>query len=1286
MQSNPLAGEEAVMASPTSAEAGALQQPSSSQQASTVGASTLSPTAASADSHVAYALATAATTEQAPQRHEDMDEAAIGSKARAHNSGATAKASTTRPSDGEPVVQGTRNEEAVEEGDDDDDDGNNGDDDDGAYASEYRSLLFRVAEMEAQEQQQARQSSFALRMAQRETKLMGEVAAQQQAYVASQAFSASSLQASGSPKASNADAESEMQTATSVACRWPSAEEVRAAVMTDARIAWLAHRMEHAQLQCRRFTDAAELLRSHARWTHARVELQERLKAETEQLLCRLHEDAGLWHSVMPSSVGELQERHNCARSSTASPTAPLPPEGAWQSHTSGLTTLGGTLAKVHTLFRDPECRASMSIVATTLTEVGRQCQSLLQALQALTETELQIEADLRQRRPLTLEWGLYAAHAQQAREVGDVFSPVTLAEMRAIGVRKSALRRQQELRTALTLLLLRDAERAVSSSGSAAAASPSSAPVQQSMCLSSPPPEVTPETMKALADTCTRREGLRDRLWRELLYLKKCARRDLGTEWVSQVEAAALASLAVTADTGGGSRALETVLEDDLRRASYDGLASLVALAASTPRPQCDGDDGAKSCARDGSHDADEESNLRDESDGLPPSPRPSSAAPAAQLIPRVQVLSLIEAVQTRANSIVSLLAENAKHWQRTLDVVAEAELCSSSTDAAWCRTAELLLRRCMDADAVELLRSDTHDDDASSHTTCTSSLLLQEQQLLNSLHASQATIIEAVNAALAQVYHEFTVPLERAKQETAILIRLLQLSDEAGAPENHHGDTRGADVLLTHTTPALERAMHLLNCAEEDGRKSDGAAPSVAMGGAGPDRSLSQVRLPQLPLRVEAVQSTISALSAKWKDDLAAETAAIRTTFAETQATLERYAQYSMAEVPSLLEKALAEAKALQERAAESAARSSRAAALAAEVQQQRTLLAKSATKERNALVAAVQETRLDVAALQAQVAQLQAQRDLSATESLRRCEIRKTEAAAWQSFLLDDPRQHQAVEDDGESAGDGEIEEEGGSVDVAPVVSNSLLEVSTGVKCEAEGEDEDGDVVDGSPEPETTSAKHELAEELDIMREEEARASGESDKRDGDGCAVSEEERCDKGADDEAATLQLGDEMGGEHTAADEDEEAEGEYHADEEVPDEAQGGAQVKSNVSHTEDRVDEAPTGTTPAGSEERVEAVSRARGRGKRGRRRLHPENGARREVQRRHEQPQQRPSILGEPILGLAEPGQQPPVFDSAVASSFAYHPPPQAFAAASTNRPVLEDNPFYSGFGFEE
>ncbi|AIO00153.1 hypothetical protein LPMP_292060 [Leishmania panamensis] len=1211
--------------------------------------------AASADAHVKYEPMTAATNEEETLRHENFHEHDTTVVAEHDEKSVTANASATRLDETQPALLEADNEEAVDEGDDDDDSKNGGD---GAYAAEYRSLLFRVAEMEAQEQQRDRQSDFALRMAQREAKLMAEVAAQQQMFLASQALSASCLHSSGSAKTSpNASAESRTLTATSAADASPNAKDIAAAVATDARLACLAHRMEHAQLQYERCTEAVRLLRSHARSMQADAERQEKLKTETAELLGRLHENAGLAGRVMTSTVEESSEEHDCARPLTASPPTRSPPSDMWQKHISDMTTLGGTLAKVHTLFRDPDCRTNMSVVATALTEVGRRCQSLLQELQALTEAEVQTEADLRQRRAHSLEWSLFAANAQQAREMQDLYSPVTIAETRAMGLRKVLLRRRKELQNALTLAILRDAEKAVSSIGYAADASSSASVPQPPSIFFSQPCGVTPEEMKAVTDTCARREGLRDRLCRELLYLKKCARRVLGSAWVSQAEATALTSLAETADVRGDSQMLEAVLEDGLRWASYDGLAHLVVCAASTPKPKDEQDDGHRGDISDVNEDVAGEGKVQDESDGLTSLPHSHPSAPVDLLATRVQVLSLLEALQTRANSLVSLLAENAKHWQRTHDVWVEAEMCASSSEDAWCRTAELLLRRCTDMATVEILSSGARDDDADLHIACASPLLLQEQQLLNSLHASQEAITEAVNAALAQVHHGCAAPLEREKREVALLIRLLQLSDEAGAPECQGGNSRSTDLLVTHTTPALESAMQLLKLADDDAHESDSADPSVATCDAGKERCLAQVHLPQLPRRVDVVQDAISVLSAKWKETLAAETAAIRTKFTEMQVKLDQYAQYSMAEVPSLLEKALAEAKSLQARASECTTRNSQTASLAAQVEQQRKLLTDSTTTERYALTAAVQQARLEVAALQAQVAQLQMHKDLSAAESLHRCEVREAEAVTWKSLLLDHLGQREMMAGDG--ARDGAIED-GDVSDINQETSAPILETATDMRTRQEERNQE---IDGSAaELEVASLKREdEADGPEIMKTDEAGA----DVGDAEGGDDEKQQFVDESAKDDALNF---------------DGET-GEYHTTEEVSENEQGDGQSRNDDNGTEYPVSEEPGCTTVTGTSHSMEAVLQVEVK------RQYPllQSGERK-VKRRQRRRRQHPSILGEAILGQAESGQRPPVFESAAGIPFLHQPPPPVLPSEPTTRPVYEDNPFYSGFGFEE
>ncbi|GET90497.1 hypothetical protein, conserved [Leishmania tarentolae] len=1289
MYRNPLADDEEVLTPLSPEDSAEPQQLSSTQSvfvAPTTEALSISPPE---DVQAQYDPAIARINEKGSQPDENFLEHLTTNEEEHDGKSATAKTLMAQATEAQVAVPNAGSEEAIDE----DNDSNNDNGDDGAYAAEYRSLLFRVAEMEAQEQQRARQGSFALRMAKREAKLMAEVTAQQQVSLASQALSASCLNASEGTRTSKTSAESEESMRIPSPRAWLSAENSTADVATDARLACLAHRMEHAQLHCRRCTEAAGLLRSRKRSMCSEAEYHERLKAETEVLLCRLHEDAALAAGVSTSAVEQSQEGSDCAHPFTASPLAASHLHDMWQKQTSGLTALGGTLAKVHTLFRDPECRTNMSVVATALTEVGRRCQFLLQGLQALTEAELQTEADLSERRVHTLEWSIFAAHAQQACELRDLYSPVTLAEMRIIGLRKILLRRRQELQTALTLILLRDAEKTMNGTGRADGTS-CSAPLPQLPCVfSSPPHEVTPEKMKAVADTCARREALRDRLLRELLYLKKCARRVLGAAWVSQTEVTALASLASMANTRGNSRILESVLEDNLRRASYNSMARLIAFVASIPKPPDEIDNAFSGNISDPPGDRDDEGKAQDGSDGNTSPQRSYSSVPAAPLATRVQVLSMVETLQTRAHSLLSLLAENAKHWQRTQDTVVEAEVCSIASEDAWCRTAELLMRRCTGADCVEPLPSNRQSTDDGLPNARTSPLLLQEQQLLDSLHASQATILEAINTALAQVHHRCAVPLERAKREIALLIRLLQLSDEAGESERHCGDVSSTDLLVASTTPALESAVQLLECAEGAELEGDG----VCKGGL-----LSQVRVPQLPLRVDAVQGTISALSAKWKDSVAAETAETRATVTETQAKLDQYAQYSMAEVPSLLEKALAEAKALQERTAECTARNRSAASLSTQIQQQRKLLTDTTVTERDELAAAVQQARLQVEALRVQVAYLQKQKELSETESLHRSQVREAETVAWQS-LLEDAGQYQTTNIKGIIDDAVEVKE---SASIKQEDSDSLPDVATDVKAMADQKDpavgcgvanselfsatrdDEGKVPEIMKEEEDEASEHEAGDaeeqEQNVGDEavEEVTAESETEKHYGDVMGFAEKEANEEVEDEEAHPLQMRD-----HTSA-EGEEFDDGHHADDDVPTEEQGNTQSGKGESTAQDRVEGEPHSTTGTSTSKMAEAVTQVEVKGKKSRKRP-PKKSAQHEVQQwphQHVSQQQQPSILGESILGCADPGQRPPVFDSPATNPFSQYVPPSPFSTEPASRPVYEDSPFYSGFGFEE
>ncbi|KAG5490350.1 hypothetical protein JKF63_00470 [Porcisia hertigi] len=1311
------------------------QQGANCSPGSGVAPSTAAPASAAADVPVECEPTTAVANKQDSARHADFHGSATPDVVEKDDRPAAAKTSSRGLDGAQPAVQEGVDKGAAADDDDDEDeddvDSNNIDGEDSAYTAEYRSLLLRVAELEAQEQQRLHQSGFALRMAQREAKLMSEVAGHQAAYLTSDATRASRLHAVGDAKdLTNAHDESQAPITTCKAGARPSAEDVSAAVAKDARLACLVHLMEHAQVQYRHCTEAVALLRSHAGTLRVNAERQERLKVETEKLLCHLHKDAGIDDWVSISAAVEPKEERDPAHLSTPSSTLPLPFD-LWHRQTSDLTTLGGTLAKVHTLFSDPECRTHMSIIATALTEVGRRCQCRLQELQTLTAAELQIEADLRQRRAHALEWSLYAAHAQQAREMQDLFSPVTLAEMRTMGLRRVLLRRRQELQNALTLVVLHHAGREGRSSDDASlVAASSSSPVRQQLPIPfSQPHAVTLENMKTVSETCARREGLRDRLLRELLYLKKCARRDLGAAWVSRAEAAALASLTAPTDAKGDTRTLEAVLEENLRRESYDSLARLVSFVASTPKLKGEQGDCDRCDISDVDEDLGDRDTVPDESAGLTSSPHSQSLPPATPLSTRVQVFSLLEALQTRANSIVSLLAENAKHWQRTQDILVEAELCASSSEDGWCRAAELLLGHCTHADTAEVLPSDTHGTEAGVHITRTSPLLLEEQKLLDSLHTTQTAIVEAMNAAIAQIHDQYTSPLECEKQAVALLIRILQLSDETGVSERQRGVTRSADLLGARTTPALESAMQLLGCTEASAQESDGASPFVTTSGMGEELRVSQVRLPQLPLRVDAVQDTMSALSAEWKNSLAAETTEFRTAVTQAQAKLDHYAQYSMAEVPSLLEKAHAEAKALRERAADCIARNSRAASLAAELEDQRTLLAKCTTTARYELTAAVKQAQQEVAALKTQVAQLQALKELSSTESLHRHEVLEAEATGWQSLIQDDRGQRQKVDNCGTS--DGPIKEHVDSVAGNQWAGDSFLEGSRdeeadgGERTWAVGEEREAQCA-------FTSVQHEdEAEGSEIMKEEEEEAEGGADDaedlgdeeqhfgdgpapgdeldvrdagecngagaavdgdpegREGDAIVFPQERLGAIGGVEEKTPLQLHDVVASIHITTNKDEVSEGVKHVNE-VPGEGQGAAQRRRDESHANSFEEEEASRVPAPETDSSTAAAPRAEVNSRQEKKKRPPHPGAQRQVKQQPRQPRQhkhqQPSILGESILGQAEPGQLPPVFVGVAGNSFTRQAPPPVFPNTSLNGPVLEDNPFYTGFGFEE
>ncbi|KAK7200279.1 hypothetical protein NESM_000080400 [Novymonas esmeraldas] len=1171
------------------------------------------------------------------------------------------------------------------------------DEDDGA--AEFRSLLSRVAEMEAEEQRQARQSRAALRTAQRETRLMEDVAAQQQAYLAAHISRVSRRRA--------ADDAATPSVAGSAA----------SAIATDARLACLAHQMEHVQQHHRRCTAAVGLLRAHARTARADEERQETLRGHTEHVLSRLYEEAGLLDAAELGLRDDTPQRlEGAPRASATTASAPL--NDLWMKQTTGLTTLGGTLAKVHTLFRDGDCRTHMSAVATALTEVGRQCQELIHEVQVLTETELQMEADLRERRTPALEWGLFAAHAQQAREMEDLYSSVTVAEMRAMALRKILLRRRQEVQGALALALLHDAE-TTAKDGHPPTSSVATDVAPPSCTLSSPPHEVTPEAWRAVMDTCARREGLRDRLWRELLYLKKCARRDLGTAWVSQAEARALASLATSVERGEDALVFAAVLEDGLRRCSYDGLARIVTLAATATAPtqQLRGEDSSGGESEHGSGSA---------------SPLHTAAAPVSL----VAALSSLETVRTCASTLASQLAENARHWTLTQDAVTETGLCAiDPSNDDWCRTAELLLVLCTDSSTAKLPQRSVDAPGTNAAPARSSGLVELEQVLLDRLHAAHSAAVDAMNAELARLHHCSTAPLAHAKREAALLLRLLQLCDEAAAPA-----TPAAGVHATLTTPSFESAVRLLEAAA-DPQLGHCAAPSAAMWGAEGGHSPTHVSVPQLPRRVDEVHSAVCARAAAaaaattttWREDVAAETATARAYVSSTLAALEQYAQYSMAEVPSLLEEAQAGVKALQERVSECAARDSRAAALAVQAQQQRELLASTTTTERLALTSAVSDARLEVAALRAEVAQLQAQRVQLQSEATSRCELDAAQVEAWLSLLSDAAALHEQAQQQQQQQQQQQLQQQQqqlqqqqqqhqhqssdtGDTDAVDAAATTA-DVETGV--EGDGAERNGahaepaltEEEEEAPRP-PSPVGHAGAPLRDANVEAEAEAM---EGRSSTGTPPVEERRSA-----ELHTTPAGSHVDEEQACAAAIAWARSPSATatppSTTVAPPSTTAAPPSTNAAppSTPPSTTAAPPSTPPSTPPRETRSSEENRERHQqwsapRATQQQHPQQQQQQQHQLRQQPAQRRPtpsppqqqqqqqqqpqpSILGESILGQAIPTPQPPVFHGSVMHPFAPPapppppPPPPILPTTPSRRPVFEDNPFYSGFGFDD
>ncbi|KPI86280.1 hypothetical protein ABL78_4663 [Leptomonas seymouri] len=1009
----------------------------------------------------------------------------------------------------QPDVLAEDNEQAVEEEEDGDGEG----DEDEGCAAEYRSLLFRVADREAQEEQRVRQQRFALRMARREALLLSRVVRQQQLFLASHLPPKSSSVEGNSVKDVEAHAENVAPEPLT------SSDAVARIIEMDVRLTCSTYRAERAQQRQQQLMEAAAQLESFAHTVQQDLGYHARLREECDEVAANMMDEVGIDLSTACLTTA-WKDAAAAVDGGDDVPCPPSPSTDTWERHNSSLTTLGGTLAKVHTLFEAPACRTSMAVMAAHLAHLGRQSQQVTRELQYLIQQEAQLEAALQRSRHITVEWSVYASHAQQAREMRDMHSPVTVAEMRAMALHKLLLRRRQELQNALAIALLREAEHSMNGAPPHGLSAPSA------ISFSSPPAEVTAEKMKAASDDCARREVLRDRLRRELLFLKKCAQREFGVAWMAKLEDSAVRTAAASSgvhadkDDSGDSadvRRFLEVLEDNLRASSYDGVARVVRLAALPPLapPDATNEDAALTVESETEEDGPQRGTSHR---GLPlcaPQPPPS---PAGSYSPRVRVLALLESVQTRVNSLTALLIENAKHWQRVKDAQVEATWGSSPRDESWSRTAVLLLRRCscsVDGDGED-------EDQGSAHAH--SLLLGMEQQLLDAMSASESRIYTEMNAALAQLHAQSSAPLLHAKREVLLLVRLLQLSDE----------TLKSSADGTRTTPALESAMQLL-CSGADpagtnnsavlreGETSDPFDALLRM-----DEAPFRICLPRLPAYTGELQAAMEAVSTEWQEALRADSEVVRASVTTTQVSLEQYAQYSMADVPALLEQVRADVKSLKGQMARCTAQGNCAATFSSQVAELRRLLEQRVGSERSALEASVQQARVEQQALEAEVLFLRACKLVSDAEKIGRQSASAAEEAervslveATQELFLKTLQPAMVMQEGGEAAAhprrldvayDGRVETEEtlmGEVNWRSEVK--VEEDGDGEHAEANIDEEHSGIVEEEDEPDCDPASTALYDAPEVYHGEVEQQQEESEADEvhcaGDACESEE-----------------------------------------------------------------------------------------------------------------------------------------------------------------------------------
>lgn len=806
-------------------------------------------------------------------------------------------------------------------------------------AHEFMTLQLRVAELEAQESQLMQKKQLTLRMARREGPILQRFIELQQKWKQE----ASQVDVfNGNPVATAAAASS----SGAVPGAEPEGLEeasIRAAEDADPTIAVALVDLIEVQHLLKLITTRAERLRYKVASAEILAQAQQTLPDTLPQL-------------APPSSSDGSDRTAGMAELPASTPSSPSFSDAA--KGTSDLTSIGNTIGKLLGFFKNPALQNQVGSIAAALSQLGHANETLVQKYAALVRKESDLTSQRQRLRTASVEWGIMAANLYAAETLQALAPADATRELCGIAQNKILHRNRAALLKGMAAVVLRG----LLADGHAAS------PPPRSTDCSGQPEQNTAEAMQ----TQIRLESLRDKLLRELAYLRRRARQE-GTQPTPSSDPA-------TADQHGERAkaapspvcaAAEAALRTEVVQRLTELLTAALAAEQSVPEsPEAVASATADNFeVRDGEEEA-QASRLRA---GLPS---------------ELRAMALWETIHTRGNSLAFLLIDLQKQWHRMMNLRWEAEAAAAEPLATQ-PVVEALLIRCSIKDGVFSSSTGNHDgvaaraDIDAAATESPSNLLEVEQQILSILHLKQQQFLELGRQTLTRIHQNGIVALQQVKHRVVLLVRLLQLADE-------EAQKKETVMRTSATSPLLEHRLGTLSAAE---------TPSYF--------TSLQLAAPVLPPDLTDVQQQLSSLSTSKKQAVVAEAERRRKTVKETQQQLDRLAQHSTSEAAKLVELHQA---ALLQMTEELHQRSSRATDAAATLQlrlNQTLARLESLRKEENpAVKARCTAMAEEVARLEIEIQRRRPWKLLRTAEVSARAELVEMENVEW-AVLLDQQR---------------------------------------------------------------------------------------------------------------------------------------------------------------------------------------------------------------------------------------------------------------------------------------